>query len=197
MSDLYFQDERAVLSDLHAQLANLFGALLRFDKGARRWLWTEARTGAMERQASEVWILTPDLYWDFQDEPYRTLVRNNIVDRRARYRYLFMDTQQNRERVADLTSEYAEALGKDVPDLVQFASIPAEAFFWCTEHVLFNPFTSAECGLVVDICKERDRSRKYDVEMGRSKRNVFRSQFERLWSRYASSEIRPGVQGPA
>jgi hypothetical protein len=185
-----FADERDVLRDLHAQLANLFGAFLRFDHGARRWLWTEARTGAFEVASSTVWVLSPDLYWDFQDEHYRALVNNNVIARRTLYRYLYRDNELNRSRVDDLRGTYVQALGPEETErLVAFAAIPEDAFWWCTEHVLFNAYTADERGFIVDICEDRDRSRKYDIEMGRSKRLTFRAQFERLWNLWGNTGL--------
>jgi hypothetical protein len=131
-----FDHARSVVQDLHAQLANLFGAFLRFDHGARRWLWTEARTGAAESTAAGVWVLTPDLYWDFQDDEYRQLVYNNVVTRRVPYRYLCADTLVNRDRISELQREYADVVGDAAAELAQFSVVPADEFVWCTEHVL-------------------------------------------------------------
>jgi hypothetical protein len=185
-----YADVGGVLENMHGQLANFFGALLRFDRGARVWLWTAERTGSFERHASSVWVVSPDLYWDFQDEQYRELVYENVVGREVAYRYLYSNTPQNADRVEELRANYKDALGNDqAAATVRFAPIPEDSFWWCTEHVLFNAFTNAEEGLIVDICEDRDRSRKYDVLMGRSKKTLFRRQFTQLWSIYSTEPL--------
>jgi hypothetical protein len=186
-----YSDGTSLLDVLHKQMANLFGAFLRFDRGARRWLWTETRTGTMEQKADSVWVLSPDLYWDFQDEHYRDLVHRNVIDRGALYRYLYNETPANVERIAELNEGFVNALGHDeAKRRVYFSPIPEHDFLWCTEHVLFNPgSTDREIGLIVDICEDRDRSKKYDIEMGISKRIAFRRQFKLLWSRYGDGPL--------
>jgi hypothetical protein len=187
-----FEDAGSVVETLHGQLANFFGALLRFDHGARRWLWTAERTGKFETRATAVWVLTPDLYWDFQDDQYRELVHQNVVARKIPYRYLYSQSARNSDRVEELQAAYVDALGAaEAAATAKFAPIPEEEFLWCTEHVLFNAGTPREAGLVVDICEDRDRSRKYDVLMGRSKRQAFRRHFLQLWANYSDEAIVP------
>jgi hypothetical protein len=182
-------DAHSLVQQFNAQVANLFGAYLRFDHGARHWLWTVQRTGQVELGSKALWILSPNLYWDYQDKEYRDLVFENLTSRRCRYRYLYRATSEMEDQVVELKAEYRRALGDAAADLVRFAPIPDDDFFWCTEQVIFDPRAPSEKAIVVDICEDRDHSRKYDIEMGRFKRLFFRKQFEALWAKYSDETL--------
>lgn len=184
-----FADTHSLMQQFNAQAANLFGAYLRFDHGARRWLWTVQQTGRIELASSELWILSPNLYWDYQDHEYRQLVFENLTQRHAIYRYLYCSTTQTDDQIKELKLEYERALGPSATELAKFTPIPEVEFTWCAEQVIFNPHRADERAIIVDICEDRDHSRKYDIEMGRTKRLLFRRQFEQLWSRYSDESI--------
>jgi hypothetical protein len=184
-----FSDGDSLARQLNAQAANLFGAYLRFDQGARRWLWTVQRTGRSEVASQEIWVLSPNLYWDYQDQEYRELVFDNLVKNGCTYRYLYSSNPQTDAQVEELKAEHFRALGEDSKDRALFVPIPESEFLWCAEQVIFNPYINDERAIIVDICEDRDHSRKYDIEMGRAKRLLFRRQFERLWQQYSGAPL--------
>ena len=149
------------------------------------------RTGKVELGCNELWILSPNLYWDFQDIEYRELVFENVTKNSANYRYLYNSNVATDDQVAELKADYERALGTEALERVKFVGIPEADFVWCAEQVLFDPYQAGERAIIVDICEDRDHSRKYDIEMGRTKRQLFRRQFERLWSHYGGEPIRP------
>jgi len=185
-----FTHSREIVADLKAQMANLMGAYLRFERRAARWLWTEWQTAEIEQVARRVWVLTPNFFWDYADHDYRQLVFENITTRGSRYRYLYPDTHENALRVAEMKRDLDAAIGPSWPARAKYASIPSDEFNWCTEQALFNPgHPTQERGVFVDIMDGHGKAYKHNIELGREKRRAFREQFVRLWDRYSDGEI--------
>jgi hypothetical protein len=179
-----------IMSDFRAQLANLLGGYLRFQRKASGWLWTEDFTRSLEREADRVWVLTPDFFWDHSDPDFRQIVFLNVCERGAEYFYLYSDTDGNRARVAEMARDYEAEIGPRWRDSVHYAPIPVEDFNWCTEQALYNAGDpKRERGIIVDAMDARRFVDKYNIELGREKRYDFRCQFTRLWERYAEGEL--------
>lgn len=181
-----FTHGREITTDLRSRLGNLLGGYLRFDARAAHWLWTEEYTRQVERSAEEVWILTPNFYWDYADPDFRQLVFSNVVERGASYYYLYSATAENKARVEEMIRSYeGSELGDDWTSRVHYAGIPPEHFNWCAEQALYDPgVPGRERGIIVDAMDERDKMNKTNIELGRSKRADFRRQFTRLWLEY-------------
>jgi len=180
----FFSSAETIVRTLHLQLANLFGAYLRFDQKARNWLWCEERTRQVERASRSVWVITPNFYWDYQDLEFRDIVFTNVTNRGVSYRYLYRGTPENNDRVQEMRRDYQAVMGEAWKNQVQFASIPEKEFSWCTEQVMYDPGQPSERGIVVDVMDERDKRSKYNIELGREKRHDFRRHFQRLWKKY-------------
>ncbi|MGD0063979.1 MAG: DUF4062 domain-containing protein [Streptosporangiaceae bacterium] len=180
----FFSSAETIIRTLHLQIANLFGAYLRFEQKAKNWLWCEERTRQVERTSRTIWVLTPNFYWDYQDLEFRDIVFSNVARRGVAYRYLYRQTPENTERVEEMQRDYQAAMGEAWRDQVKFAAIPDKEFSWCTEQVMYDPGEPCERGIVVDAMDERDKRNKYNVELGREKRHDFRRHFQRLWAKY-------------
>lgn len=179
-----------ILSNLKHQLANLLGAYLRFQAKAVDWIWTERYTHRVEESARLVWILTPDFYWDSSDLEFRKLVRTNVTERDVKYFYLFQQTEDSKERIAEMAAEYEGAMGDSWRDSVFFAGIPSGSFLWCAEQVLYDPGDpEAERAILVDTMDGRNKEHKFDVELGRDRRSEFRRHFQSLWALYSSEPL--------
>jgi uncharacterized protein DUF4062 len=186
-----FQLAREITDDFRHQLANMLGGFLRFERRARSWLWTEEYTREIELGARVIWILTPNFYWDYLDAEFRSIVGDNVTQRGTRYFYLYRDSEENRGRIDDMTSDYTAAMGSDAwRDIVRYAPIPPEEFNWCTEHAMYDPGDPGrERGVIVDIMDGRDKANKCNIELGREKRLALRAQFTRLWLRYGIGDL--------
>lgn len=184
-----FTRSQEIITDLKAQMANLVGGHLRFERRAAEWLWTEWQTADVERAASIVWILTPNFFWDYADREYRQLVLDNMSQRGTRYCYLYRGTPDNTRRVDDMARDIEAATSAPCGTLARYAPIPPEDFNWCTEQALFDPgHPENERGAFVDIMDGHGKSRKHNIELGREKRRDFREQFSRLWARHGQGD---------
>ena len=190
---LAFRDADECISHIKSQLNNFLGGCLRFSRRAT-WLWNEFTTRNVERDSAEIWIVTPDFYWDFDDSEFRDIVTANVIGRGCKYRYIFKGTESNIERVNEMYRVYGMLLKQNnttdghLDELVKFLPVKPQDFFWSSEQILFNPFTLKESAIMVDIMDVRDKTLKFNIEYGRHKRVEFRKQFISYWNRFCKPE---------
>ena len=75
---LNFDSANQCVEHIKAQFNNHLGGLFRFSRQAT-WLWSEYKTRGVESNAKEIWIITPDFYWDYSDLEFRNIVARNII----------------------------------------------------------------------------------------------------------------------
>lgn len=178
---------------IQKQLLNFLGGTLRFSAKAN-WLWNENYTRAIEKNAKEVWIITPDFLWDYDDEQFREIVVRNITERGCIYKYIYRNSSDNSEKRNEMERYYKQTFeeqGKDIQQLndqVQFLPVAPDNFFWACEQIIFNPLTSTERAIMVDVMDVRDRTLKFNIEIGRGKRVIFRNQFISYWNNSQKDE---------
>ena len=161
---------------------NHLGGLFAFSKRAT-WLWNENVTRGIERSANEVWIVTPDFYWDFDDAEFRDIVTENIIRRGTVYRYIYRSEGETDTKSHEMHRVYALLMQKEakpageLKNRLQFLPVTVLDFMWPSEQILFNPFQLEERAILVDAMDVKDKTRKFNIEFGRRKRLLFRSQF--------------------
>ena len=172
---------------LEAQLLNFLGGALKFSTKAS-WLWNENYTRKIEKNANEVWIITPDFMWDYNDAEFRNIVIKNVTERGCVYKYIFLANSENIEKRNEMMRYYEKSFehsSKSIDQLkhqVQFLAVKPEKFFWSSEQILFNPFALNERAIMVDVMDVRDRTLKFNIEFGFGKKKIFRDQFIRYWN---------------
>lgn len=185
-----FKEADEILISLRHQTANLLGAYLRFQAKAVDWIWTERYTHTVEEAAKVVWVLTPDLYWDYSDVEFSRLVVSNVTERGVKYFYLYRQDAESDRRVAEMKADYESVIGEEWRTSVHFAGVPANQFFWCAEQVIYNPDDpQSERAILVDTMDGRNKEHKFDVELGRNRRAQFRCHFQQLWSLYSNEPL--------
>lgn len=172
---------------IEKQLLNFLGGALKFSTKAN-WLWNENMTRAVEKNAKEVWIITPDFVWDFDDQEFHGIVVNNVVNRGCQYKYIYYDSPENEYKIQEMLRFYRmtyKERGDDPKKLdvqVQCLPVKPNRFFWPSEQILFDPFTTRERAIMVDVMNVRDKTRKFNIEFGLGKRVMFRKQFANYWN---------------
>lgn len=180
---------------IEKQLLKFLGGTLKFSAKAN-WLWNENYTRGIEKNASEVWIITPDFLWDYDDEQFRSIVVRNITERGCNYKYIYRNSSDNIEKRNEMERYYKQAFleqKKDIQQLneqVQFLPVQPDEFYWACEQIIFNPLASTERAIMVDVMDVRDRTLKFNIEIGRGKRVVFRNQFISYWNKFQRDEKR-------
>ncbi len=175
------------MEHLNNQLLNFLGGALKFSTKAS-WLWNENYTRSIEKNAKEVWVVTPDFMWDFTDANFRNIVINNVTKKGCIYKYIFLANSDNINKKDEMIRYYRKVFlqdGKDPKVLeqqVQFLAVRPDKFFWSSEQIIFNPFALNERAILVDVMDVRDRTLKFNIEFGYGKRMVFRDQFIGYWN---------------
>ena len=182
-----YASHRDCIEHLDSQLLNFLGGALRFSTRAN-WLWNENHTRSIEKNAKEVWVITPDFMWDFNDSEFRNIVINNVTQRECIYKYIFLATAENLAKKEEMLRYYKKVFnqkGKDIHILeqqVQFLPVKPDKFYWSSEQIIFNPFDLKERAILVDVMDVRDRTLKFNVEFGYGKKKMFRDQFINYWN---------------
>ena len=184
-----FQEYDDCISDLKNIFHHYFGAFLYFSKLAD-WLWDKDKTIEVECNSSEIWVLTPDFYYDYIEPEKFKEVRCNIIEKDCKYRYIYKLTEENQNRINESKRIYKmcmEEKGQNaniIDKSVMYLPVPPSDFFWTTEQIIFNPFQLNESAIMVDIMESRDKTTRFNIEMGREKRIEFRSSFINYWNNH-------------
>jgi len=187
-----FDDANKCVEHIKSQFNNHLGGFFRFSRQAT-WLWNEYKTREIESNAKEVWIITPDFYWDYIDKDFREIVTKNI-ERGCIYRYIYLNNRDNKDKVNEMLRQYKLMFrdkGIDEKFILErnyFLPIPEDDFVWSSEQILFNPFDLKEDAIMVDIMDVKDKSLKYNIAYGTSKRVNFRRQFVSIWNKHSEEK---------
>lgn len=182
-----YSQPKDCMKHFNDQLLNFLGGALKFSTKAS-WLWNENYTRSIEKNAKEVWVITPDFIWDFTDANFRDIVINNVIQRNCIYKYIFLANAENTSKKDEMLRHYKKVFlqsGKDTNALeqqVQFLAVKPNNFFWSSEQIIFNPFALNERAILVDAMDVRDRTLKFNIEFGFGKRMVFRDQIISYWN---------------
>jgi hypothetical protein len=159
-----FNNASDIIRVLRDRFALLFGALLNLNKHCG-WLNCMESAEEIEKNAKEVWVATLDLYWDSEYKEFRDLVRENVIKRGVIYKYIIIDTKENRMRFDQMIKYYINKGCKDAVKQVTAKWVLHEQFKWITEVVIYNPndeFTA----ILVNPMDVINRDEKYDIILG-------------------------------
>jgi hypothetical protein len=183
-----FNNADECIQHIRSQFSNHLGGLFRFSRRST-WLWGEYKTRGVESNAKEIWIITPNFYWDFVDQDFRNIVIDNVI-RGCVYRYIYLANDSNNRKVKEMLRFYT-ALFKErsidvrfVLERNYFLPVKEDDFVWSSEQILFDPFDLEEAAIMVDIMDVKDKSLKYNIAYGHEKRVNFRRQFMSVWNKY-------------
>lgn len=188
-----FQEYEDCISHMKNIFNNFFGGFLYFSKLAD-WLWDKDKTIEVECNSSEIWIITPDFYYDCIEPEKFKEVTCNIIDRNCKYKYIYRLTEENKNRIKELKRIYKLCLEEKrqntniLDKLIMYLPVPPDEFFWATEQIIFNPFQLNESAIMVDIMESKDKTTRFNIEMGREKRIEFRSSFINYWNNNIQDE---------
>lgn len=175
------------INHIKAQLLNFLGGSLKFSTKAS-WLWNENYTRSVEKNANEVWVVTPDFMWDYNDAEFRNIVIDNIINRGCIYKYIYLANNENKAKKNEMIRYYKRVFseaGKNIQEIeehVQFLDVRPEKFYWANEQIIFNPFALNERAIMVDVMDVRDKTLKFNIEFGYGNRVMFREQFVNYWN---------------
>jgi len=137
----------------------------------------------LEKKSNEIWVVSPDLYYDCKDTAFRQIVKANISGN-TKYRYIVPNTeevQNNLERFCKYNKIDEEKLDE------MFLLLPESEFGpFMNELAIYNPRSAKE--RISCLSPKKNTAQGDEVvtfENRQCKHNV--DQFRNLWKRYKRS----------
>ena len=165
-----------------------------YDDFRQEWHWDEEYTKKVEETANEVWIITPDFYYDINSA--YGVVKNNIINRGCKYKYIYKKNKDTDRIVDRMLNEYQQAFEnaeKKIEYLVEFLPVPENKFFWISEMIIFNPNKSEEIekAILVDVngIGRVNVKQKINIELSIKDRWNLKDMFEKYWNQPSSRKI--------
>lgn len=138
----------------------------------------------IEESAKEVWVATPDFFWDYDNEEWKRHIKGNI-ESGARYIYFFPDTQNLRAKALDLQRDVK---GRDV----HFFPVP-EANFSLLQHetVIYDPLSKQPHGVMGDLqyMRYKKPEEAFDIRLDRQVISNFIEVFKKWLDLYKDKEL--------
>lgn len=154
ISNLILRDDRLVF--VHSKLEKL---IMNTEQHPNIVTYSEVQR--CERGAKEVWIITPDFYWDFIDEEISQLVKTYTESNKEKnYTYVYPVSLQH---IADAMKH------KFSSQPVKFYPIPDSQFMLLHyEIAIYDPndiYSSYHAGFIADIPHYRDNSKTFHIKL--------------------------------
>jgi len=186
-----FDSASDCLEHIKQQLLNYLGGFLKFSRQTK-WLWNQSYTRLIEETAREVWVITSDFLWDFDDPEFHHIVATNVISRNCVYKYIYKDSPENNAKKDEMMRIYKLSLKRTssegtLENRVQFLPVKKERYYWSCEQILYNPMELDERAIMVDIMDIQDKTLKFNIEYGFKKRMEFRKQFITYWNTFGRS----------
>ncbi len=169
-----------IIQVLRDRLALLFGAFLNLNKNCG-WLHCMESAEDLEKNAKEVWIASLDLYWDSEYKRFRDLVRENVIKRGVIYKYIVLDTKENRIRFDQMIKYYLNKGLKEADKQVTAQWLQDHEFPWTTEMAIYNPHEEYTA-VIVNPMDVIDRDEKYDIVLADKSARRLHQQFFYIFS---------------
>ncbi len=133
----------------------------------------------LEKKAKEVWIVSPDLHYDTENDAFKNIVVHNLHDR-TKYRYIVPNTNSVNKHLNKYQKDLT--IPKDLAKEMFLLLPPSEFIPFMSELAIYDPNskTPVACMAVWKNCDESDEIIRFDVSMTRELVNKFR----KLWIKY-------------
>lgn len=133
----------------------------------------------LEKNASEVWIVSPDLHYDTENDTFKNIVSHNLHND-TKYRYIVPATSSVIKHLNKYQKD--QTIPKDLAKEMFLILPESEFVLFMNEMAIYNPQSDkpAACMAVWRDCNEADEVISLDEEM--TKELVKR--FKALWRKY-------------
>lgn len=133
----------------------------------------------LEEKAKEVWVVSPDLHYDTENDTFKTIVEHNLHEK-TKYRYIVPNTPSVLKHLRNYKKD--NTIPKDMAQEM-FLLLPASEFnVFLNELAIYDPNGDSPkaCLAVWRDCNESDEVISFDDEMTRE----LIKRFKTLWRRY-------------
>jgi len=139
---------------------------------------------SIEKKADEVWIVSPDLYYDTENDEFKNIVKHNL-HRKAKYRYIVPATRSVMKHIAKYQKD--QTIPKDIAKEMFLILPPTEFNPFLNELAIYNPNGKkpVACLSVWKECNEDDELISYDAKFTKE---LIKS-YKALWKKYKRESL--------
>jgi len=139
---------------------------------------------SIEKKASEVWIVSPDLYYDTENDEFKNIVKHNL-HKKAKYRYIVPATKSVLKHITKYQKD--QTIPKDVAKEMFLILPPSEFNPFLNELAIYNPNGKEPIGClsVWKDCDKDDELIRFDPDFTKE---LIKS-FKALWLKYKREKL--------
>lgn len=133
----------------------------------------------LEKNAEEVWIVSPDLHYDTENDEFKNIVKHNLHNN-TKYRYIVPTTSSVIKHLNAYQKD--QTIPKDLSREMFLLLPPSEFNPFLNELAIYNPKSEkpVACLAVWKDCDAADEVISFDTEMAKELVKKFKS----LWKKY-------------
>ncbi|MDB4438983.1 hypothetical protein N9176_01910 [bacterium] len=133
----------------------------------------------LEKKAKEVWIVSPDLYYDTESDEFKNIVTHNLHNN-TKYRYIVPNTTSVIKHLNKYQKD--QTIPKDLSKEMFLLLPPSEFNPFMNELAIYDPNgdSPVACLAVWRDCNESDEVLSFDLDMTKELIKRFRT----LWKKY-------------
>ncbi len=139
---------------------------------------------SIEKKADEVWIVSPDLYYDTENDEFRNIVKHNL-HRKTKYRYIVPATSSVMKHITKYQKD--QTIPKDIAKEM-FLILPKSEFNpFLNEIAIYNPNSKKPIGClsVWKECNEDDELISFDLKFTKELVKSYKA----LWKKYKRENL--------
>ena len=134
---------------------------------------------SIEKKADEVWVVSPDLHYDTENDTFKNIVKHNL-HRNTKYRYIVPATKSVLKHISKYQKD--QTIPKDLSQEM-FLILPVSEFNpFLNELAIYNPNSKKPiaCLSVWKNCDENDELISFDADITAG----FIKSFKSTWKKY-------------
>lgn len=110
----------------------------------------------IEKKAKEIWVITPDFYWDYEDKVYSSIVKDNIKSGKT-YWYIFPKDDIIFPKAVDFKNTFDSKVQKNI----HLVPVKYDFLLFINEIVVYDPNepnSNYHCGFLTNLVERGKNS---------------------------------------
>jgi len=138
-----------------------------------------SKVHSLEKKAKEIWIVSPDLHYDTENDVFMNIVKHNLHAGK-KYRYIVPATPSVNRHINQYQKD--QTIPKDETDEM-FLILPVSEFNpFLNEIAIYNP-NSKSPQACLSVWKDADRDDEV-IKIDKEMTNLLIKKFKSIWKKY-------------
>jgi len=133
----------------------------------------------LEKKADEVWIVSPDLHYDTENDVFRNIVKHNLHAGK-KYRYIVPATSSVTKHINKYQKD--QTIPKDQTDEMFLIMQPSEFNPFLNELAIYNPNSKAPVACL-SVWKDADTDDEV-IQIDKKMTALLIKSFKSIWKKY-------------